>query len=84
MDLRQRCKDAELKVERLRRENKKLRTALEFYANKDNYGSDDTSRATGNKCFDIVLFDFERGEKEDYAGRRARIALALRIQESDK
>lgn len=50
--------------------------ALEFYGDKENYGSDDTSRRTGNKCFDIVLFDFERGDKKDYAGSRARYTLS--------
>jgi len=46
--------------------------ALKFYADKKSYGSDDVSRSTGNECFDIVLFDFERGKKRDYAGKRAR------------
>jgi hypothetical protein len=50
--------------------------ALEFYGDKENYNSEDYSRTTGNKVYDIVLFDFERGLKKDYAGRRAREALA--------
>lgn len=47
---------------------------IRFYADPDRYGSDDVSRTTGNKQFDIVCFDFDRNFKpgEDYAGRRAR------------
>lgn len=52
-----------------------LEKALKFYANKKNYASDDRSLATGNQCYDIVLFDFNRGKKRDYAGARARKAL---------
>lgn len=51
--------------------------ALEFYASISTYGSDDISRSTGNRCYDIVLFDLTRDFKtgEDYAGSRARQTL---------
>jgi hypothetical protein len=36
------------------------RETIAFYGDIETYGSDDKSRATGNKTFDIVLFDFDR------------------------
>lgn len=65
-------------------EIKRLRDALEFYANPDTYGSDDKSRTTGNECFDIVCFDFTRDFKPrlDYAGARARAALSGETDEA--
>ncbi len=68
-----------LKLNALLRE---MAEALEFYADLETYGSDDASRSTGNKCFDVVCFDFSRNLKrgKDYAGKRAREALA-RFQE---
>lgn len=61
----------------LKEKVRKLREALEFYADTENYDSADISRATGNKVYDILLFDFTRNlkVKKDYAGKRAREAL---------
>lgn len=68
----------ESEIERLVALNQKYKEALEFYANKDNYGTDDKSRTTGNITYDICLFDFDRnmGPGQDFAGRRARVALS--------
>lgn len=33
----------------------KMEEALKFYANKENYECDDTSRTTGNLCYDILF-----------------------------
>lgn len=59
----------------------RYRTALEFYANPEAYGSNDKSRSTGNECYDIVCFDFDRNFKprQDYAGARARTALSEEV-----
>ncbi len=56
---------------------RRLMAATEFYADVDNWESRDRSRTTGNKCFDIMLFDFDRelNPKQDYAGKTARAAL---------
>lgn len=57
---------------------KQMREALEFYADKEHYESLDTSRRSGNKVFDILLWDFDRDFEpgKDFAGQRARRALA--------
>lgn len=49
-----------------------------FYADKENYESRDKSLTTGNKVYDIILFDFDRNleKKKDYAGKKAREFLA--------
>jgi hypothetical protein len=55
------------------------REALEFYADKKNYGSDDYSRTDGFDCFDVVLNDFSQSDTKNcsrHAGRRAKQALA--------
>ena len=56
--------------------------ALEFYADTNNWDYEKTgdlgkSRATGNTCYDIMLFDFDRSHtnRSDYAGKTARQAL---------
>jgi hypothetical protein len=49
--------------------------ALEFYADKESYGCEDTSCTTGNQVFDVICFDFDRGAYKDYVGKRAREAL---------
>ncbi len=52
--------------------------ALKFYADEERWGdSKDIARPTGNKCFDICLFDFDRSFKKgiDVAGAKARQAL---------
>jgi len=66
------------KIEKLTAKVKRYEEALGFYADPDNYGSDDVSRSTGNKQFDIICFDFDRDYNtgEDYGGKRARAALA--------
>lgn len=52
---------------------KRALEVIEFYADINNYENDgDICRPTGNKVYDILLNDFERGNKKDYAGRRAR------------
>jgi hypothetical protein len=63
--------------EKLKKSREVLRDALEFYGDKENYESRDKSRTTGNKVYDIVLFDFDRNfeNKKDYAGKKAREAL---------
>jgi hypothetical protein len=50
---------------------------IEFYASKESWESDDKSRSTGNKTFDVCLFDFDRSlePKKDYAGAKARAFL---------
>jgi hypothetical protein len=56
--------------------------AISFYAKLENWERDKTkagiSLASGNECFDICLFDFERNNPKgkDYCGRRARESLA--------
>lgn len=58
-------------IEDLQEENKKLREALEFYANKDNYYYIGAS-------YCAIFYDFEKVRHDryyDYAGRRARAVL---------
>lgn len=60
-------------------EVRRLREALQFYADESNYGSDDKSRTDGFDCFDVVLHDFSSSDTDKrrrFAGRRARAALA--------
>jgi hypothetical protein len=66
----------EKELSSLRAKLKEAEEALKFYADKDNYGCDDTNRTTGNNVYDVVLFDFDPGSKDDFAGRRARLAIA--------
>lgn len=49
---------------------------IEFYGDYKNFESDDISRTDGKKCYDIILFDFERSVNNGhYAGKRARTFL---------
>lgn len=56
---------------------KELVEALEFYADKDRYVSDDINLLSGNEIFDIVCFDLDRNLEngKDFAGAKARAAL---------
>lgn len=64
-------------LEEFRRQNEILLEAVKFYANKENYNSEDICRPTGNKVYDVCLFDFDRDFEpgKDFAGKRAREAL---------
>lgn len=63
--------------EKLKKSREVLRSACEFYGAKKSYESVDKSLTTGNKVYDIILFDFDRNfeKKKDYAGKKAREAL---------
>ncbi len=65
------------KVAELTQRLAEARGVIEFYASKENWESDDASRSTGNKTFDVCLFDFDRNlePKKDYAGAKARAYL---------
>ena len=64
-------------IEQLQREKAELIEVVKFYADHRNYSSMDTNRITGNKVYDIILFDFDRDfkKKKDYAGKKARELL---------
>ena len=64
-------------ITKLKKSRDVLRKALAFYGDKENYESIDKSLTTGNKVYDIVLFDFDRNfeNKKDYAGKKAREAI---------
>ncbi|MCP3873366.1 MAG: hypothetical protein GY699_09465 [Desulfobacteraceae bacterium] len=62
----------------LRRNSEKLRECVEFYADKDNWGSDSKSLHDGFSCFDIILYDFSQSDTElmrKYGGKLARQTL---------
>lgn len=69
--------DDDALVDRLKSRIEKLEGALKFYADTENWGSDDHSMTTGNRTYDVCLFDFSRdlSKQKDFAGKRARAAL---------
>lgn len=69
--------DLQSKLEKAEAENKRLREALEFYANEMNYSIDDYRGVSGEMIKRCVLYSDceERNEFSSYAGRLARKAL---------